>query len=379
MDYKIYEIKINGKKRYRAQISLKGAKPRRYKTMKSRERLEKFLRLKTDLIRRDTTGTLAKKFSIEQLADISEAMRLLPQGMTLTALVKRFARYASDTTPQKILPEFLATKENRIENQNYLSHVKSRLNAFAERFKTFDSATPDALLKWLKALKTPQGAPASPKTIKHYAGAVSSFFDFCKRREYIAENPFDKISFEDLPSVKAAPVGFLSVAQAEEFLTYLAQSAPEYLKFYAIAMFAGVRIEEAAKLSASNIDEKERKIIISAAISKTGRADVLEDIEPNFWEWMDYCAGSPITQPKDLVRTNFSKKLSFPLPHNFARHSFATYHYSLYLDARRTCAITRHSEEMLKRHYLGARVQKDVARAYFSITPDSLRCRAAIA
>ena len=369
MNYKIYEVKINGKKRYRAQISPKGAKPRLYKTMTSKAALEKYLQAKKDLIKRDATGTLAARFSVEQLADIAEAMRLLPQGTTLTAIVKRFARYASDTTPVKALPEFLTTKENHIGNQNYFLHLKSRLSAFAAHFKTFEAATPDAVVKWLTGLKTPKGEPMSAKTIKHYASAVSSFFDFCKRREYIADNPFDKISFEDLPAVKAAPVGFLSIAQTKEFLRYLADNAPEYLKFYAIAMFAGIRIEEVSKLSNDDIDVKGKKIMISAAISKTGRADILEDIEPNFWQWMRFCSNSAIVRPSDNVRTSFNKSLSFALPHNFARHSFATYHYSLYLDARRTCAITRHSEDMLKRHYLGARVPKDAARAYFDIRP----------
>ena len=72
--------------------------------------------------------------------------------------------------------------------------------------------------------------------------------------------------------------------------------------------------------------------------------------------------------PSTYERTNSFKQ--FNLPHNFTRHSFATYHLSLYFDPAKTSKITRNSEQMLRDHYWGALVEKDIAKQYFQILPN---------
>ena len=368
MKRKISEVFINGKKFYRALISPKGAKPK-FITKKSKAEIEKYLSIKYDFIKRDATGAVASIYSVEQLADIKRAMEMLPAGFTLVDAVKQLKQYQSDKTLPEAIAQYLDTKTNRNLDDDYTTHLKGRLHLFAEHFDTFDKATPEAIVEWLYGLKRRNGESLAPKTIKHYKDAVDNFFAFCQRKDFIINNPMDKLTSDDLPAIDSPPPEILTIEQTQSFMAMLLADFPQFVKFYAIAMFAGVRIAEIERLTNNNIDIANKRLYLPHKIQKTDRADVLEDIEPNIWEWLKKTKKAPIIRPSNKMRTNLQREVGFILPHNFARHSFATYHYSLYLDKRRTCAITRHSEAMLLRHYLALRVEKEVARAYFDIAP----------
>lgn len=361
MKRKTQIVKIAGKTYYRQEISPVGAKKRKYKTFKSLSELEKYVSVKDAFEKKDASGFLAKTYSVEQLADIKSAMSLLPHGKTLTEAVNKLILYQSTKNLSDAIEDFKQSKEIREQSPDYLRHLKSRLNKFLEKFKSFDNISPDKILTWLNSLNV------APKTKKHYKDTLNVFFNYCFRRDYIMANPMLKIDTTDLPSISEAPKGFLTIPQTVDFFTMLQNFYPQYIRFYTLAMFAGIRIEEIKRMSKSDIDETHKKIFLPQKIQKTKRADILEDIEENLWEWLNkYPEFAKIT---DKDRKDFNSRLSFPLPENFARHSFATYHFSLYLDAKRTCAITRHSEEMLKRHYLSQRVAKETAEEYFNIRP----------
>lgn len=366
MKRKISKIVIGGETFYRAEISAKGARKRQYATRKSKAELEQLLKIREDFEKRDATASLAKNFSIAQLADITRAMALLPPGRTLSECVQSFAQKGATTTAQA-MSLFLETKSKIWEDPRYYNRNKYRLTKFCQAFPFFDDCNQQAIWDWLHSLSGRTGA-AKPKTKLHYFSSISMFFDWCNRRDIIPATPFAKMSTSDLPKPKSKPEA-LSIEQAKAFMRFIRTHYPQHLSFYAIALFAGIRVDEVERLQPKDVDRKGKKIFISAENSKTNRAEVLEDLEPTLWKWLAV-ASQKIIRPSDNVRASFAKKLGFKLPHNFARHSFATYHYSLYLDARRTCAITRHSEEMLKRHYLSMRVDKETAKKYFSILPD---------
>lgn len=363
MKRKTQIVKIAGKTYYRQEVSPVGAKKRKYKTFKSLSELEKYVSVKDAFEKKDASGFIAKTYSVEQLADIKSAMEILPSGLTLTEAVRKIIAYKSSKDLEELVKEFLYVQKNRDLSYDHNSHIISHLNAFVKKFKNFDEINPESILKWLLSLNL------APKTIANYKGTLGTFFDYCFRKDYISQNPMLKIGSIDLPSIAEAPKGFLSISQTKEFLEMLRQKFPHLVKFYALALFAGIRVEEISRMQESDVDATSKKIFLPQKIQKTKRADILEDIEPNFWDfWNDKYPFGKLTKEE---RKSFKKFLGFDLPHNFARHSFATYHFSLYLDAKRTCAITRHSEEMLKRHYLSQRVAKETAAEYFNIRPTS--------
>lgn len=293
--------------------------------------------------------------------DIIEAIRKLPKGKTLLDSVIRAWSYVSEFTPEYCSKGFLDVKTNTCKSPDEYTHVKGRITNFIETFKTFDEATHDKILEYLKA-------KGSPKTVINWKGTIVDFYNYCIKKEYISANPFNKIIDDDFIKLKHNSKGFLSVEKAKFFLSKLEKEYPNFVKFFILGMFAGMRSSEISKLDESCIFYDERIITLPRSIVKTQDSWLLEDLPDNLWDWLCKYRYREIIRPTNRERTDLADK--FNLTHNFARHSFATYHLSLYKDVERTRFITRHTDpQTLQNAYFGALVSVDVAKEYFSILP----------
>ena len=302
----------------------------------------------------------------EQLKDIKDALAILPTGKTLVQSVQKAWQFHSDQNLIELISQFLEIKERKYEAGNLSKHefvhIKGRINNFKSNFKAFSDITPEALLAYLKS----KGAN---KTISHWRGTISELLDFCAVKRAIPTNPIQFLHSDELlvKDIKPHEIGFLTVEQAKAFLAFLEDKYPRFCRFYALAMFAGIRVAEIPRLKDEYFMYEDKKIIFPAKIGKVKKSWTLEDLPENLWVWLEKYKNTPIIQPSDYIRNESFK--AFNLPHNFARHCFATYHLSLYFDAAKTSKITRNSEQMLKDHYWGALVDKAIAKAYFEILP----------
>jgi len=300
-------------------------------------------------------------FTDSQLQDIREALLILPKGKTLKACVKEACAYTSDVALADIKNDFLQIKKPRITSDEY-AHIKGRVEDFCKTFLRFEDCSPKKLLTYLNAKGT-------PKTVANWKGSIGGFLDYASRKGVISASPLRSLHEDDFALVKRTPPSFLSIRQAKTFLARLKEKYPQYIKYYALGMFAGMRAEEIKKFKEEFIRYEEQKILIPAEIDKNNKARVLEDLPPALWAWLNAFKDHPIKRPSNTLRSDGFKDLK--LPHNFARHSFATYHGSLHIDkgVGYTTRITRHSEQTFKDHYFGALVARDVAQAYFDILP----------
>lgn len=293
--------------------------------------------------------------------DVIEAIKRLPKGKSLLESVIKAWSYTSEFTPAFCSQGFLKTKANTCKNKDEYIHVNGRIKNFLENFESFDLASPDKILDYLKS-------KGSPKTVQNWKGTIADFFNYCIKKDYITANPFNKILDSDFSSVKHNKIGFLSIEQSKDFLSFMETEYPQFAKFFALGMFVGMRSAEISKLSEDCIFYRERKITLPRSIVKTKDSWLLENLPDNLWVWLNKYRTSKIIRPSNSERTKFTEK--FSLPHNFARHSFATYHLSLYKDVERTRFITRHTDpQTLQNAYFGALVSVDVAKEYFSILP----------
>lgn len=301
----------------------------------------------------------------EQLKDIKNALEILPPGKTLVQSVQKAWQFHSAANLHKMLDAFEETKENKHLSGNLSKKeydmIKGRIKDFRQNYATFGQITPQSLLAYLRS-------KGVNKTVSNWKGTISDFLSFCVRKDAIPSNPIDKIAQDDLLKPEEPhEIGFLTVEQAKAFLAFLEDKYPRFCRFYALAMFAGIRVAEIPRLKDEYFMYEDKKIIFPAQIGKVKKSWTLEDLPENLWVWLEKYKNTPIIQPSDYVRNESFK--AFNLPHNFARHCFATYHLSLYFDAAKTSKITRNSEQMLKDHYWGALVDKAVAKAYFEILP----------
>lgn len=339
----------------------------------NKKRIRRFFEKKKDATDFFDNWKLARKLEIsffallsgEQRKDIKDAIAALPEGKTLAESVKRAWSFYSKTTVEDAKKSFISTKENLRLDDDYIKHVRTHLDKFNGAFKSFDEITSEKLIEFLKARGT-------PKTISHYKASISEFFKYCVQKEHIQLNPFDRIAAGELPTAtKEGKIEFLTVEKAREFMEYLEANCPKYCRFYALALFAGVRIDECERFEDRFIDYDRKEIIFPKEMVKGGKKSwIVSDFEPNLWAWLEEYKDQPFKRPNNVTRTKWGKILQ--LPKNFARHTFSTYHFSLYRNAERTKNITRHNTiRMLEDTYIGALVRPEEAKAFFEIMPNT--------
>ncbi len=303
--------------------------------------------------------------SDEQRKDIKDAILELPVGKSLLESVRKAWQFHSEANLHDIANQYVAIKKTKHDSSmlshGEYTHISGRINNFKDNFNSFSELQPNKLLEYLRS----KGAN---KTVNNWRGTISEMLDFAVSRGAIASNPLKQIHSDEF--IKAQPlrrIGFLSVDDAKTFMEFIEAKYPQYARFFALALFCGIRVEEIPRLKDNYFRYDEKKIIFPAQIGKVKKAWTLEDLPDNLWVWLEKYKNTLIKRPSNTLRTTLGKK--FNLPKNFTRHSFATYHLSLYFDLTKTAKITRNSEQMLQDHYWGSLTGKGVAKEYFEILP----------
>lgn len=312
-------------------------------------------------------ATLSKN----QLADIRKAIEILPVGHSLTEIVSEYNKTIAET---KI--SLSNAWEEYQEHKKVLNSGKKpkfRITHFFEDFPTWqDASNVKAVLEWLKE----RGAP---KTIKEYRAELKQFFDYADRRGYWHKSPIDRISGADLPKIKRAYIPVWTIDDIKFFFDWLEAERPHRVLWFAIACFTGIRRAEINRLKPEYFDLKNRRITLPYHSTKTGDTWLMEDLTNNFWAFVESYglkSLSPICDSRFTVLTNDFEAYcrangrNFKWGHNICRHSFCTYHLSLYRNPVQTALLLRHrNPAQMWQHYLAGLTTKDIASDYFSIEP----------
>lgn len=356
----IYKDKNNS---WKFQVVIKGKKYR--KSFKSKIEAESYARNFFDARKMDLI--YFSNLSGEQLKDIKDSLEILPKGKTLYESVKKAWKHFSDFNFQTLADEFYSLKNIQYEkgklSKDEWFHVRGRINNIKLNFKSFDDINRDKIRDFLKV----KGAS---KTISHWKTTFSELLDFCIKKEAITLNPINIIHHTELLNdeyKEKDEIGILRVDTTKKFMEYLESNYPNYCKFYSLALFAGIRIAEIPRLKEEYFKYDTKQIIFPAQIGKIKKAWTLENLPENLWIWLNKYKNYPIEKPNNDDRNKFGK--IFNLPHNFARHSFSTYHLSLYFDFTWTARITRNGEQILKNKYMSCLTSKEIAKTYFEIYP----------
>ena len=308
------------------------------------------------------------QLSTLQLADIRQALNLLPKNISLTQIVSDYLKHntLSNVSMQKA---FELYKEHLTSLRG--KTPKLRMHKFISDFNDWDNVSDNKLLDWLKLR-------GMPKTIIEYHSEIKRFYEFAKRRKFIAIAPTDIITQSDLPKIKRSKVCVWDIQNVNLFFQFLKEKRPRFLNWFAIACFAGIRRAEINRIKPEYIDTKRKTILLPYDITKTGDTWLMEDLPDNLWKWID----SYGTKIEKLQNSTFSrlrkawekwteaKGEKIPWQHNICRHSFCTYHLSLYRDPAKTSLLLKHREpNTMWQHYLAGLVDKKTAKEYFSILP----------
>lgn len=355
---KVSKCKINGEDGYVYSYKQDGKRKRKY--FYSRKDADAF---KRNLDVSDSPArTKILAFPDSVLDDIFSAVKILPKGKTLYESVAKAWSNFTDADIQEWKKRFDAYKEASGISVKHLNMIKGKTASLVDNFKSFDSITRESIFAFI------QSKGKARSTVEQWRSVLSEFFSYCVRNKVIEHNPLESVEIDDFGRKKTSGHrASISVDVAREFIHFIETDYPQFLKYYALALFSGIRVSEVLRIEERYIDYEKKAISLPAEITKKSKSEYLNDFEPNLWVWLDVVKGKLIKAPYAKLATKIFNK--FSLPQNFARHSFATYHYSLYRDPIRTAAITHHSPQQLMNDYMDALVDKKTAKAYFEILP----------
>lgn len=310
------------------------------------------------------------EYSSSQIDDIRRALRILPQNTSLFDVVSAYVKNLPNVNIP--LPDAFISYKKHLEMLNNGIEPYIRISSFFDEFKDWNEATPNAVMDWLLA----RGAP---KTVREARSALNKFYEFSKRRGFTSCNPCDYIALADLPRIQRAEVGIWEIDSLKLFFEFLEKNNRDRVNFFAVSCFAGIRRATVERLSAKNFDIKNRRLTLPYKDVKTGETWLLEDLPENFWAWIDkYGTDFKVlhNKPFNNLRKKFAdlhlEKLGrkWKWKDNICRHSFATYHLSLYRDMIKTAHILCHrNPNTMWQHYLAGLIPAEEASKYFQIRP----------
>lgn len=268
---------------------------------------------------------------------------------------------------------------------------QSTLTGYKQTVKKLDAALGDMTLA---AITTEQLQAAivdgtTPAVAAHRYRHARAFWRWSCGKGWCQPEPLDKV---ELPKLKTdGEIGFLTPAQAETLLRTAETHFPAAVGCYALQLFAGIRVEELARLEAGNVTAD--GIELGASITKKGRRRHITPSKalaawlakhpfapcPN-WRRVDracrYLAGWGVAPPPELVTVPEPKKgEKLPprpaWPPNALRHSHASYAVASGTSLETLLFEFGHTgnANVLRAHYVG-KASKKQALEFFAIRPE---------
>ena len=277
---------------------------RKTKTFPSRREAEEFQR-GVEEERREVGEELAS-IPREDRAQLLEAQRLLPPGVSLVEAIKEW-RATWDQRNRSItvaaaIPLFLASKQNRSPRhiESLRAHLRRFLSPFADRHLA--TIEPKEIRDWIA------GVSPAEKTRKNYRTSLSNFFSWASFEGFVANN-----SISMLPRERREKIEAPELMPAGELWKLLNKAVEEkkldIARFLILGAFAGLRSAEILRLPVGAIKRGQGAIEVSSAVTKT-RSRRSVPILPVLSHWLDRVglpAGGLVVPASD--RRNFYRRL----------------------------------------------------------------------
>jgi integrase len=304
---------------------------------------------------------------------LDEAAVKTGRHLSLTEAVGFFMRHALPQGGTKTFVDaanaFLANRRTKNLRPRYVVNLESQFRTLNAEFgeRRVNVISPQMIESWLARKSW------SPKTRNNYVITLRTFFAYCVKYKWCAENPaeaLEKAESED------SVAGILTVTEAARILD-AGREFSDTLPVLAIQLFAGLRRSEACALDWSEL--RGNVIEVTARKSKT-RARRVVDIQPVLAAWLRPFAavgGRVFARGEDCYNdrlreileaaNKYGGKQQPPWPailwkHNCLRHTCASMQLAHFSNDAYTALQLGHSVEVLHRHYKGLVLKEDAAR-----------------
>jgi integrase len=206
-----------------------------------------------------------------------------------------------------------------------------------------------------------------PATARNVLIDLRTLFAWGVRNRLCRDNPALAV---ELPRPEDAPPGILTPAQSAALILRCQEAEPTLLATITLCLFAGVRPDEARRLSWENIGPE--FVNVEAHKAKTRRRRLVT-ITPHLRAWLDVARAAdselPVANyPNKFNRVRQLAGLFKEWPHDAMRHSFASYHLAKHRNENLTAQEMGNSPQMIYSHYREL-VRPADAEAFFGIMP----------
>ena len=251
--------------------------------------------------------------------------------------------------------------------REYHSHLDAFAKAYGNRL--LKDINKKNITNWLKAIGV------KDRTKKNYITTLRTFFAFCFREEMITKNSALLVR---KPKENAKTPAILTLEDITKFARYICQHEPRLIAPIAIALFAGVRMSELFELLWSDIDFTTREIHIRKEISKKPKQkERWIKMSDNLIAWLSVCPkkeGKVCSYPTldnlwERRRKAFKAATGKAWPKNGARHSFASYTWTVGRDLKHTAKELGNTPQVAEKNYI-AGVAGEEGLLFIQIVPE---------
>jgi integrase len=332
-----------------------------------------------DAFRHDTGRSFT---ALEAVTGFLDAIKQLPPGCGLTESVRTFTRTLATIKPKLIseaAEEFIAVRKPKAQAVDgkrsqlspcYASHVECWLREFAATFPghRLGDLNRDFLARYMAA-----HAALGPKSRNDRRAAVSMFMRWCARQDYLPQT--HRLLEADAMQREQLDTAATDFYRPDELRGLLESAEGPVRAIIALQGLAGLRLEEAFRLTWENVFGIPGHIEITAQNAKTRRRRLVE-ICPALAAWLEPFRGmegrvwNQITGVNAFVRafSRLREPLKIPSRRNGLRHAFCTYHFAAYANENLTAATAGNSPAMIHQHYKGLATKAE-AEKWFNIQP----------
>lgn len=299
-----------------------------------------------------------------QVREAERAFQLLKESERIASLDSLVLEHIiKNTKPTKahikeILTDFIRSKKSENKRQRTISNLEARMNAFLS-LSGIEEVTELSITSVQEYLERPG---ISPRTSRNDRLAISNFCSFCVDRSYLAENPVSKVK---PPKVEEGEIRILTIEQSQRLIEAAREiNGGSSLKYFAIALYAGIRPNEIERLDEKAVD-LDHKIIRVTHAKARGRRIV--DIQPALFAILEETEKLPIIALNhrrifDQVRKKAGLLDSWQ--EDILRHSFISYIMALTNDENYAARQAGNSPDVIYRHYF-AIARKPDAEMFF--------------
>jgi integrase len=255
----------------------------------------------------------------------------------------------------------------------YHYNVSMWLREFAATFP--GHAVSDLTKEHLSAYMAAHGDVA-PKTRNERRNVIRMFLKWAVRQDYLSPN--HRLRESDALAHEQADTEEISFYSPKELRLMLetASKDPAYgvlVPVITLSALAGVRLQEAVRLTWEDVFRVPGHIEISKSKSKT-RSRRLVTICPALAAWIEpYRAHSGLVWNKSLSMFHdefgaLRDLIKTPAHRNGLRHGFVRFHFALNSNENLTAAEARNSPAMVHKNYKGLAAKAE-AEQWFNVTP----------